>query len=305
MIGSDPTRDVALVRSNAPIIGYDFHFSAGPLALGQDVAAIGFPFGLPLTVTRGSVSGLDRTVPIDGTERTELIQTDAPVNPGNSGGPLMNDAGGVVGLVDLGTDQANGLAFAVSATTAGPLVQGWEAAPEPAAPASCAGSAAATTVPAAATTMPSPATTAANQTYQGADFSIDYPAGWVVSHLHEGGGNLDTTFEPPGGGEIVLRVDEDPGVGSISVAAAAAPVIAALQKDPTYSLVSLSDGSFDEVPSLQWEFEDTVGGVRVHVLDVFFVDTYGDGWGVLVKTPQALWAQDSGPLESYLETFSE
>jgi len=97
--------------------------------LGDDVAAIGFPLALPLTVTRGSVSGMDRTIPIDGLRRRTLIQTDAAVNPGNSGGPLITDNGAVVGLVDLGTTQANGLAFAVSSQVARPLVQAWQAAP--------------------------------------------------------------------------------------------------------------------------------------------------------------------------------
>jgi S1-C subfamily serine protease len=131
VIGSDPARDVALVRSDSPITGYRFKFASQAPLLGQDVAAIGFPLGLPLTVTRGSVSGLDRTIPIDGINRARLVQTDAPVNPGNSGGPLMTDSGQVVGLVDLGTNQANGLAFAVSADVAGPLIQSWGASPQP------------------------------------------------------------------------------------------------------------------------------------------------------------------------------
>ncbi|HXW79945.1 MAG TPA: S1C family serine protease [Acidimicrobiales bacterium] len=137
VIGSDSTRDVALVRTNSPIGGYEFKLSGSPPLLGEDVAAIGFPFDLPLTVTRGSVSGLDRTIPINGIDRTNLIQTDAPVNPGNSGGPLIDDNGTVVGLVDLGTNQANGLAFAVSAVTAGRLIDAWLSAPQPQPLASC------------------------------------------------------------------------------------------------------------------------------------------------------------------------
>jgi serine protease Do len=62
VVGADPARDVALVESDKPIQGYHFHITACSPALGEDVAALGFPLGLPLTVTRGSVSGLDRTM---------------------------------------------------------------------------------------------------------------------------------------------------------------------------------------------------------------------------------------------------
>lgn len=75
--------------------------------------------GLPLSVTQGTLSGTDRTVPIDNYTRHNLIQTDAAVNPGNSGGPLLSiKSGRVVGLVDLGAEQAHGLGFAVSSKTA-------------------------------------------------------------------------------------------------------------------------------------------------------------------------------------------
>ena len=137
VIGSDASRDVALIRSDRPISGYHFQFASRAPQLGEDVAAIGFPLGLPLTVTRGSVSGVDRTIPIDGVKRNRLVQTDAQVNPGNSGGPLMTDAGEVVGLVDLGTTRANGLAFAVSSLVAGPIISGWSAAPQPLPLANC------------------------------------------------------------------------------------------------------------------------------------------------------------------------
>jgi S1-C subfamily serine protease len=83
------------------------------------------------------VSGLDRTIPIGDTNRQRLVQTDASVNPGNSGGPLLTDSGDVVGLVDLGTNDANGLSFAVSAQVAAPLLQAWTLAPQPVSAATC------------------------------------------------------------------------------------------------------------------------------------------------------------------------
>ena len=131
VIGDDEARDVALVETSAPLSGHVFKLASRAPEVGQNVAALGFPLGLPLTVTKGSVSGLDRTVPIDGTERHRLVQTDAAVNPGNSGGPLIStESGEVVGLVDLGTSEANGTAFAVSAEVAGPLLAAWRVAPQ-------------------------------------------------------------------------------------------------------------------------------------------------------------------------------
>lgn len=66
VIGVDKDRDLALLRTSKAISGYDFGFAGKAPRLGQDVAAIGFPLGLPLTVTKGSVSGLGRAIPIDG-----------------------------------------------------------------------------------------------------------------------------------------------------------------------------------------------------------------------------------------------
>ncbi len=138
VIGADAARDVALVRSDRPISGYRFHLASRAPQLGESVAALGFPLGLPLTVTRGSVSGLNRAIPIQNVLRRRLVQTDAAVNPGNSGGPLITDTGTVVGLVDLGTNQANGLAFAVSASVAKPLLDAWAASPQPITASGCA-----------------------------------------------------------------------------------------------------------------------------------------------------------------------
>jgi hypothetical protein len=297
VIGSDPTRDVALVRSDRPIIGYRFHFEHHhPPALAENVSAIGFPLGLPLTVTNGTVSGSDRTIPINGIKRAQLIQTDAPVNPGNGGGPLMTDSGSVVGLVDLGTTRANGLAFAVSAYAAAPLIEAWTLDPQPSS----------VTCPAPpAQAAPAPITTSAHTpgNFDGGSFTIQVPAGWVVSHIHEGGGNLDTTFTPPVGNGLLIRVDENPNAGSLTPDAAAAPVIGALERTPGYVDLGEADATFDGFSSLQWEFEDKEGGAVMHKLDVFFTDSSGRGWGVLVQAPESLWPRDDGALEQYLNTF--
>jgi Trypsin-like peptidase domain len=138
VIGADTSRDLALLATSTPIQGYYFAISRRAPRLAEEVAALGFPLGLPLSVTRGVVSGSDRTIPINGINRKKLVQTDAAVNPGNSGGPLIaTGTGEVVGLVDLGTDQANGLAFAVSGLVAKPLLDAWQGAPQQIAASSC------------------------------------------------------------------------------------------------------------------------------------------------------------------------
>ena len=130
VVGADNATDVALIQLNAPLTGHVFGLQGTPPAVGTPVAAIGFPEGLPITLTQGSISGLDRTITLGGQARTGLIQTDASVNPGNSGGPLVESAGHVVGIVDAGTTQLNGIGFAVSGTNAKPLLASWQANPQ-------------------------------------------------------------------------------------------------------------------------------------------------------------------------------
>jgi S1-C subfamily serine protease len=97
----------------------------GGVQIGDDVYATGHPFGFADSLTAGVVSGLNRTVPIAaGQTLSGLIQFDAAVNPGNSGGPLLNRAGQVVGIVTALANPAQekffvGLGFAVPIATAG------------------------------------------------------------------------------------------------------------------------------------------------------------------------------------------
>jgi serine protease Do len=138
VIGTDPARDLALVRVDSPLRGFHFEFADAPPRVGDPVAAIGFPIGGPITMTQGGVSGLNRSITIPGHQRqTGLIQTDAAVNPGNSGGPLLGMDGHVLGLVDALRLNANGIAYAVPSTQAGPEVTSWQQAPQLAAPATC------------------------------------------------------------------------------------------------------------------------------------------------------------------------
>jgi len=100
LVGRDPAHDLAVLRIEArglpaPVtVG-----SSADLQVGQTVLAIGNPFGLDWTLTRGIVSALDRELPTrTGRPITGLVQTDAAINPGNSGGPLLDSAGRLIGV---------------------------------------------------------------------------------------------------------------------------------------------------------------------------------------------------------------
>lgn len=101
LVGSDPANDLAVLRIGVAIgrppnlpIG-----SSSDLRVGQNVFAIGNPFGLDWTLTTGVVSALDRDLPRRGGRPIRgLIQTDAAINPGNSGGPLLDSAGRLIGV---------------------------------------------------------------------------------------------------------------------------------------------------------------------------------------------------------------
>lgn len=130
VIGSDPQTDLALVRADRPLTGFHFVFADQPARVGDRVAAIGFPIGGPISLTQGGVSGLDRSIPIDGTTRSGLMQTDAAINPGNSGGPLLGGDGKVVGLVDAKRTDASGIGFAIPAAPARHQLDNWEQSPQ-------------------------------------------------------------------------------------------------------------------------------------------------------------------------------
>jgi putative serine protease PepD len=121
LVNKDDATDVALLKVGAS--GLTLHplklGSSSSLGVGDAVAAIGDPFGYQRSISTGIVSGLDRTVDApNGFTVAHAIQTDAALNPGNSGGPLLDPSGKVVGIVDQiatngGSDQSSGVGFAV------------------------------------------------------------------------------------------------------------------------------------------------------------------------------------------------
>jgi S1-C subfamily serine protease len=122
VIGVDASADLALLRLPNPVSGHVFTFSETDPSPGTHVAAIGFPLGEPKTLTEGTVSGLDRTIEIDGVSQSHLLQTDTAINPGNSGGPLITADGDVVGVVDAQRMDSQGIGYAVEASTARPAL---------------------------------------------------------------------------------------------------------------------------------------------------------------------------------------
>ncbi len=119
--GKDDATDVAVLKVNPS--GLTLHplklASSGSLDVGQALAAIGDPFGYARSISTGIVSGVDRTISApNGFTVAHAVQTDAALNPGNSGGPLLNAKGEVVGIVDQiatdgNADQSSGVGFAV------------------------------------------------------------------------------------------------------------------------------------------------------------------------------------------------
>ena len=122
IVGSDKIHDLALLQINAPNLQPVTLSDSSDLAVGQNVYAIGNPFGLNGTMTRGIISSIRSIRGPEGSPIEDAIQTDAAINPGNSGGPLLNSRGEVIGINTLiatgGAEQSSGIGFAIPINTA-------------------------------------------------------------------------------------------------------------------------------------------------------------------------------------------
>lgn len=121
VVGTDSAHDLAVIQIKAPDLVPAILGDSRNLQVGQKVYAIGNPFGLAGTMTRGIVSSIRPVREPNGAMIDEAIQTDAAINPGNSGGPLMNWHGEVIGINTMILSNANqsaGIGFAIPINTA-------------------------------------------------------------------------------------------------------------------------------------------------------------------------------------------
>ena len=116
VVGTDPAHDLAVIQISAPDLVPAVLGDSRNLQVGQKVYAIGNPFGLAGTMTRGIVSSIRPVREPNGAMIDDAIQTDAAINPGNSGGPLMNWHGEVIGINTMilsNVQQNSGIGFAI------------------------------------------------------------------------------------------------------------------------------------------------------------------------------------------------
>jgi S1-C subfamily serine protease len=122
VIGTDKVHDLALLQIEASNLQPVTLADSSGLSVGQKVYAIGNPFGLAGTMTRGIISSIRSIRGAEGSPIEDAIQTDAAINPGNSGGPLLNSRGEVIGINTMiasnGAEQSSGIGFAIPINTA-------------------------------------------------------------------------------------------------------------------------------------------------------------------------------------------
>lgn len=132
VVWADANIDLAILKIEAYKLNYLELSDSDNVFLGQDVYAIGNPIGFEFqrTVTKGIISGINRTLKIENLEDDEnssymedLIQTDSTINEGNSGGPLINEKGKIIGINSVKLKSAEGMGFAVPINIVKPILE--------------------------------------------------------------------------------------------------------------------------------------------------------------------------------------
>jgi len=124
IVGTDPLSDLAVIKIDATDLPYACWGDSGSLSVGEWVLAIGNALGGGGGATQGIVSGLNVSVTVEGNTLFGLIRTTAALNPGNSGGPLVNMSGEVIGItsVKIVASEVEGVGFAISSDEAKPII---------------------------------------------------------------------------------------------------------------------------------------------------------------------------------------
>jgi serine protease Do len=125
IIGTDTLSDLAVIKIDATNLTYIYWGNSSLLSVGEWVLAIGNALGEGITATEGIVSRLNVSVDVEGNTLYGLIQTTTAVNPGNSGGPLVNMSGDVIGItsVKIVASEVEGMGFAISSNEAKPIIE--------------------------------------------------------------------------------------------------------------------------------------------------------------------------------------
>jgi hypothetical protein len=199
VIGTAPNSDLALLQLSSALLGHIFTVTPSVPAIGTQVASLGFPNGGPLSFGEGTVQDLGQTQTIDlsGTALSlpNLMQTDIPAEPGDSGGPVVTLTGQVVGLIDDGTPSVSPPAtYAVESSVAAADFSTWESTPSPQPLSSCTSPAAAAppSTPPPSTTPPSPVSVV--EEFYAAINAHDYASAWALGGDNLSGGGTYAEF---------------------------------------------------------------------------------------------------------------
>jgi len=125
IVGTDTLTDIAVIKIDATDLPYAYWGNSSSLSVGEWVLAVGNALGEGITATEGIVSRLEVSMDVAGNTLYGLIQTTAAVNPGNSGGPLVNMSGEVMGInsVKIVASEVEGMGYAISSDTAKPVIE--------------------------------------------------------------------------------------------------------------------------------------------------------------------------------------